>query len=186
MTSPVGHGIAGIAGSLLLPAASARARFGLLVLFVVSANAADFDFIPGLLINDFNVFHRGPTHSISFAFIWAALVWVIARRFSPRPLLLASLAGAFYGSHLLLDYFGSDTRAPFGIPLFWPFVEGHFIHDTPFFGGIKHGVPGDSLPTVMSEVFSVHNFKAMGREFLATVPLVIICWLVGKLFRAKR
>ncbi len=186
MTSPVGHGIAGLAGALLVPADSTRARLCLVALFVVSANAADFDFIPGILINDFNVFHRGPTHSIIFAFVWAALVWLVARRFSTRPVLLATLAGLFYGSHLLLDYFGSDTRAPFGIPLFWPFSDDYHVHGSAFFGGIRHGVPGDSLSTVVAEVFSVHNFKALGLEILATAPIVLVCWFAGKIFSSRK
>lgn len=186
MTSPVGHGLTGLAGGLLLPASSVRARLWMIVLFVVSANAADFDFIPGFIINDFNAFHRGPTHSFSFAIVWGALVWLIVRRFSKRPILIALVSSLFYASHLILDYFGSDTRAPFGVPLFWPISGDHFVHASPVFGGIKHGVPGDSLQTVIAQVFSPHNFKALGLEILVTLPIVVICWIAGKLFNRRR
>jgi len=186
MTSPVGHGLTGLAGGLLLPAASMRERIWLIILFVVSSNAADFDFIPGFIINDFNAFHRGPTHSFTFAVVWGALVWLIVRRFSARPLTIAIASTLFYASHLVLDYLGSDTRAPFGVPLFWPFSGEHYVHASPIFGGIKHGVPGDSLQMVIAQVFSPHNFKALGLEILMTLPIVLVCWVLGKLFGRSR
>jgi len=186
VTSPVGHGLTGLAGGLLLPASSMRERLALIALFVISTNAADFDFIPGFIINDFNAFHRGPTHSFGFAIVWGALVWLIVRRFSKRPLLIAVACALFYASHVVLDYLGSDTRAPFGVPLFWPLSGEHYVHASPIFGGIKHGVPGDSLPTVIAQIFSPHNFKALGLEVIVTLPIVVICWIAGKLFDRSR
>lgn len=181
MTTPIGHGITGLALNFLLPAQSLRHRLWVAGLLVVSACAADLDFVPGILIQDVNVFHRGPSHSLVMALVWGALVWIVARRFSSRALIIASLAALAYASHMLLDFLGTDTREPFGIPLLWPFSDMHFAHDPGFFAGIRHGVPGDSLATSIGELMSPHNFRALGLEIVATVPVLLLCWVVGKL-----
>ena len=117
------HAAAGyLAYEALRPAG--RHEMGLLVTAVVAANLPDADFLPGLAIGHATAFHRVFTHTLAAAIVATALVWVIARwRRAMRPAALASVAGAAYLTHLLLDWMTVDAVPPPGIQLFWPFSD---------------------------------------------------------------
>ncbi|MGC1308914.1 MAG: metal-dependent hydrolase [Phormidesmis sp.] len=114
----------------LWPFISLTGLYSLLV-----ANLPDLDFLPQLLTG-INV-HRGPSHSLSAAFIVSTiLAWVIQRarpQFSYKALFL--LTFAIYGSHLLFDFF---TAGGSGIPLLWPFSAQPFISPFSVFPGVHH------------------------------------------------
>ena len=105
-----------------------RHEMALLATAVVAANLPDADFLPGLAIGHATAFHRGFTHTLAAAIVATAVVWVIAkwgRRWgrARRPAALASVAGAAYLTHLLLDWMTVDAVPPPGIQLFWPFSD---------------------------------------------------------------
>ena len=94
MPTPVGHTLAALA----LRAASRELTWGtladpLLWLAVVAANAPDFDFLPGLLLGNEGLYHRGAGHSLGGAFIFSSAVFaaVMALTRSWRKALPATL-----------------------------------------------------------------------------------------------
>src|SRR6266540_3200703 len=89
MPSPIGHSIMGyiIYGSTTKPVAGKRWRR--LGLYLLIANAADLDFLPGLLIGDPNRYHHGISHSLGFAVLialaYSLLVTLRSREAKLRP-----------------------------------------------------------------------------------------------------
>jgi membrane-bound metal-dependent hydrolase YbcI (DUF457 family) len=105
-------------------------RPGLLVAAVALANAADLDFVPGVLLGHPAEFHRGVTHTVLAAVVVGVAVALGARLMgrSPRAWLrVGSWAGAVYASHLLLDFFTADIVVPNGAPFLWPFSDRYYL-----------------------------------------------------------
>jgi len=167
-------------GQLGAPRSFAQSWYWLLF-SVFAANAADLDFFPGLLAGDMNVYHHAATHSFGAAAMFALIVWAVARRFSQRAGRIAVLGGLIYTSHVLVDYITEDSRSPYGIPLFWPFSNEYYISPWTILGGVKHGVPGDSLATVMGHIFSWHNLKTLGLEAIVIVPVLVVIWWINRI-----
>src|SRR5918994_6604712 len=118
MATPIGHLLAGAAIGTLMSRGSNLRR----AIFVggLAAIAADFDFIPGILIGNPGRFHHAHSHSITFAVLAGMVAALIARE---SRLQWALLVGVGYASHLLLDGLTFDDSVPHGIPLLWPFVS---------------------------------------------------------------
>ena len=85
--------------------------------FAALGIAPDLDLIVGA--------HRGPTHSVGAVVLVALATWFVVGRQARRGRWTIACAAA-YGSHLLLDWFGLDTSAPFGIPALWPLSSAYF------------------------------------------------------------
>jgi hypothetical protein len=71
-------------------------------------------------------------------------------------------------SHLLLDLFTEDLKAPYGFPLFWPFSETYVISSRPF------------LPYVMRDwtnpVFRGQIIRVFLVESLLFLPFFFLSW----------
>lgn len=190
VATPVGHGLAGVAVAGAMGSAPwARHRLSRFVWFavaVVSANAADLDFLPGLVVGDPVLFHHGLSHSLLFVGLWSGLAWLMARRTDFSPNRIAALAGASYATHLLLDAATADGRAPVGIPLLAPFSDRHTAFSWTPFRGIVHGNPGDSAATVLDNVLSLQNAWTVAIETFYLIPLAVACWILGRLLRERR
>ncbi len=145
---------------------------------LLSVNAADLDFLLGLMIGDINRFHRSVTHSLLAAATFGIGVAIVARLWH-APTLRAGLLGAgLYTSHLLLDIFSGDGTRPSGQPLFWPFVKGEVLsHWTPLIG-VDHGGRGDTLWQFAKALLSPDNLRVILLEALLFVPLF---WLARRL-----
>ncbi len=172
-------------GQALKQSAKARFNWALIALLVVSGNAADLDFGPGFLIGDINRWHHTASHSLLACLIWGLAVWVLCRWLCRTKLDLDTTAAAnrqafwiavsasvAYASHLLLDWLTQDTRPPLGIPLLWP-IDLYSLSDWTPLGGVRHGVPGDTVWVVLGEIFSLHNAKAAAREALLVAPVYL-------------
>lgn len=177
MASPLGHSLAGIALGRMFGVGGGTPSLKWYVFAAFAANAADLDFLPGLLIGNINRFHQGPTHSFAAALFFGGLVAIVVRRGSSSAIRVGMAGGLFYASHLLLDFFGHDIRSPFGIPLFWPLLSAHFISAWPIFRGVKHGVPGEDFSTFWGHLFSYENLLTLGLEALVLSPIVLLCWV---------
>jgi hypothetical protein len=112
--------------------------------------APDLDLLAGT--------HSTYTHSVgavALVFV-AALLWTRAPR-------LAAAAAAAWGSHILLDWLGSDTTPPIGIMALWPFTDAYY--QSPFFVFMaisrRYWQPG----------FLAHNTLAALREVLILLPI---------------
>ncbi len=124
MPTPAGHTLAALAaGTWSRPLSRHSLADPWLWLAILSANAADLDFLPGVVLGNESLFHRGASHSIGGAMLFGAAVFALALvlsgsgRTASRALLLSA---GLYGGHLLLDFFGRDPGPPYGIQLFWP------------------------------------------------------------------
>ena len=119
MPSPIGHALGGIAAATLVGrrafhVPSGGRRVSAMLLFAVLGMLPDIDLL---------VFgsHRHATHS----FVAAGIVGLLAVAVAPgRPRVWLATVAA-YSSHLLLDWLGTDTTAPFGIMALWPFSATH-------------------------------------------------------------
>lgn len=124
--------------------------------------AADLDFLVGR--------HNYETHSVGAAAIVAAAAWVM----SGRDARWALAAGLAYGSHVVLDWLGSDATPPVGVMALWPFSDG-------FYQSSLHGFLAIwREPTRPG--FVAHNLAAVVREVLVLGPLAAAAWWV----RARR
>jgi inner membrane protein len=183
MATPVGHGLAGLSFFLLAAKAFGERRKTLLLLVVLFALLPDFDFIPGILVGKPALYHHGISHSLGTGVAVALLVAWIARRWWPdRAGLLFLLFFGAYASHLLFDFFGTDSRPPYGIPLFWPLSSANYLSPIPLFTGVRHVRSTDGhLLEMIEGVISWHNFLSVGREMLLLLPFVLVFWWLGKM-----
>lgn len=160
MATPVGHMLAGASAAVGLrpegPTSRRLAVGGLL------GASADLDFVPGLLLGDPARFHHGPSHSLGFALLVAALLWVLVSRDRWRWALVGSGA---YATHLLLDFLTVDPSSPVGIPLLWPLSDAYLIS------------PVTPLPRVLHSSVSVLNPHNVGVALLEVVLFGGLLWL---------
>jgi len=147
-------------------------QYFLIALAIAAANLADFDFLPGFLIQQPNSFHHGPSHSIVAAIVFAGALWGMTHRaykeISPkRYLLILSIAAL---SHPFLDFISSDTSYPYGIPLLWPFLPDYMISPYLFFGEIHKS--GLSNKLFFLSLWHVTNLREIFVETLFAVMLI--------------
>ncbi len=131
MPTPLAH--SGFALALAFAAAPGKMpapRTTLALIFL--ANAADLDFVPGILTGQPVAYHHGVSHSFLFAAIMTAMV----ARLAPEPGKLWRWATLAACSHPLLDWVtgepGADV-AKYGVALLWPSPV-RYMSDTHVFG----------------------------------------------------
>lgn len=173
MATPLGHALLGISFLRVVRKPVAVTTWKWYLLGLISANAADLDFIPGIIIGNPNQFHHGPSHSLLAAIFFGILASAFAKWLNTGRVQIILVASFVYSSHLLLDYFASDSRAPFGMPLLWPFSDKHWLASVALFPGIKHGVPGESFLQVLVQIFSMHNAYAIFTEIIILLPVLL-------------
>ena len=161
MPSPVGHALGGLVAGWLVArpmGRSAREAIRSGAWLAALGMAPDLD----LLLSQ----HRGPTHSLSAALLAGLAVAVITRR--PR---LGTAAACAYGSHVLLDWLGADTAAPFGVMALWPASYEYYLSRLDIFAGVERRYrPG----------FWSFNLMSLARELIILGPLA---WIVFHLRR---
>jgi membrane-bound metal-dependent hydrolase YbcI (DUF457 family) len=114
--------------------------------------------------------HSGPTHSLGAALALGAAVWALARSRSPDPMRTGLAAAAAYGSHVLLDWLGTDTAPPIGIMAMWPLTRAYFDSQL-------HVFPAVSRRIWQPQLFWIPNLHALVVELALLAPVV---WLVGR------
>lgn len=131
MPTPAGHTLAALAAWAAARPLKARAlACPWFWLAVLSACMPDLDFLPGIVLGNESIFHRGPGHSIGGALVYGGAVTaaMLAFRNSRRDALLAfSVAAGLYVGHLLLDLVGHDPGPPHGMQILWPLTSEYFI-----------------------------------------------------------
>ncbi|HEX9638046.1 MAG TPA: metal-dependent hydrolase [Acidobacteriota bacterium] len=155
MATPIGHALAGCA-----IAACARRKLGLgiLAFAAFAANAADLDFVPGLLAGDAGRYHHYASHTLLAGALFGAACALIAWRRCERgaALRFGALAALLYASHPLLDALSNDTGFPYGCPLFWPLSGRYFSSPRPLLLDVYRGS--------WAILFGPHNLAALTRE----------------------
>ena len=176
MATPVGHSLLGITIARLAGGATEHRTWRWYAYAAVAANAADLDFLPGLLVGDANRFHQMLSHSLFAACVFAAAAATVARPAGMGAVRLGWASGGLYASHLLLDFFTRDLRPPLGLPLFWPLSTSTFISSWTPFPGVVHGNPGTPTPAVFAQLLSWHNLAAIAVEIVALLPPLALVW----------
>ena len=161
MPTPIGHALAGLA------VAGAARRSHLpgrhIAMLALCAAAPDLDLV--LRLFDGVNHHRGPSHSLAAAALVAfATAWL---RRAGVDLPGASLMGAAWASHVVLDYFGLDTSPPSGEMALWPFSEAFYISPVAVFYDI---------PRSFSAAAIRHNLAAVAIEVVILAPIAWLCW----------
>lgn len=86
-------------------------------LFFFLANAADLDFLPGILVGQPALFHRSVGHSLGAAFLAGFITALVIKLWKKHGFFrMFFLSTATYASHLFVDLLGSSPV----MPLFWP------------------------------------------------------------------
>jgi hypothetical protein len=148
MPSPLGHALGAAAAGWALE--GRRPSLRTTAVFVAVGLAPDLDLLFGT--------HSTYTHSIGAVAIAAGLAWLLT-----RDARLTAAVAAAWGSHLVLDWLGSDSRDPIGIMALWPFSTAHYQSDLYVFDAI-------SRRYWMPEQFIWGNVRAAAREAMILLP----------------
>ncbi len=178
LATPIGHALAGYSIYLVSQAgydARQRGKYELVLLSIFMAVAPDLDFIPGLLLGTPAVYHQGISHSLGMALLAGVVMATFYRLNGKRFSKVFRLCFLSYLSHLVIDFFGPDGRLPYGLPLFWPLSNEHFLSPVPLFRGMHHAgsTYGSTLEWIMG-IISLHNVLAVVVEVAWMVPLIFI------------
>lgn len=176
MATPIGHALVGYAiHRALAPTAPARNHVALWVCILLSI-APDFDFLPGLLVNQPSRYHQGVSHSLGAALVVSMATMLCYHKATSAPasqrqwFVLFFLA---YASHLFLDVFGPDARPPYGIPLLWPLSDATFLAPVTLLPGVAHGGRFSvSSRDWFGFIFQWRNVAAVAIELLLIVPII--------------
>jgi inner membrane protein len=150
MASPVGHGLMGVA---LYTATVPRRRLlkagGWLALCVGASVLPDLDFILPAAVGRIDTAqwaHRSLTHTVFFA-IGGAAVWFGILRLLRRRWKTAAVGAAIVLvcllAHLALDVMNEDTRAPYGVAVFWPLSRKTFYEPVGFLPRVEKATYAD-------------------------------------------
>lgn len=178
MPSPIGHALAGIAVAWtadLVPGNRAwrtvpepaswyrRAGNGLTLACVGLAVVPDLDLA--------FVAHRTVTHSIGAVFFVGLFCGALAAN-ARRPIArVALMCAAAYGSHLFLDWLGTDHYPPIGIQALWPLSRQWFISGIDVFRQTERH-------EAWTEASMLKNLRAIVQEIAILGPTVVALWLV--------
>jgi len=181
MATPIGHSLFGSLLCLVGKKPTSKVSWMLLAYCIFCANAADLDFLPGILAGQPSLSHHGLTHSFSFGLIFVLLAcaallvlgWVKKSQLS-RFFIMGYTS---YISHLFLDFVTLDDGSPYGIPLFWPFSESYLTSPFYVFSNVVHS----------GHVISAHNLEIALWELLLFSPVLFyLLWLDKRLCRGGR
>jgi membrane-bound metal-dependent hydrolase YbcI (DUF457 family) len=175
MPSPLGHALAGVSAAWLAggrlpsslhrtlsipgraspPSVEVSSRQMEVALFTTAAIAPDLD----LLFST----HSTYTHSVGAILLVSLLTLACV---GERHWRIALAVAAAWGSHVLLDWLGSDTSPPIGIMALWPFDSGYYQSSLSLFDAI-------SRRYWLPEQFIIGNLRAALKELLILGPLAL-------------
>ncbi len=162
MPSPIGHSLIGLIVFYYLRPRTWPFTAWILIIVALVSLLPDFDFIPGLIIGEPNWLHRGVSHSFGFAVLLSLVIFILERQLrsnaSPRIFLWFFI---LYSLHIIVDYFGADTRYPYGQPMFWPILDDFLMFRPPLFWDIQRS---SELAEFFPSLFRRHNLIAMSIE----------------------
>jgi inner membrane protein len=175
MATPVGHSLAGylVFGWSAETQGPHKVRW--LLLYICLANAADLDFLPGILLGRPSFYHQGVSHSLGFALVVSLAVAGVCRLWGKSFAAIFALSCTAYVSHLVIDFLGSDTRPPYGIPILWPMSGAYCISPVPVFWGVHHaGSAAGSMLEWLGALFHPYNLGAIALEVVLLLPFVVL------------
>ncbi len=142
-----------------------------LMMFIIVANLADMDYIPGYIFGNPNLFHHSMTHSVFFALVISISVayvyYIVVRKEYIKIWFLMSIT---YISHLIMDYFGKDTSYPYGEQLFWPLSSNYFLSPFSIFNDVHKA---SSSKIFIQSLFNWHNLMTIIQEIIILLPVFL-------------
>lgn len=175
MPTPVGHALGGLAAAFLANATARHPRLTAPVLWSAAALAIapDLDILAGS--------HRTYTHSLAAVGLVGTVAWIVLRRRHADAVALATALAAAYGSHLIFDLMGKDTRDPTGLTVLWPFSASYYMTGWNVFSEV-------SRRYWLPQEFIVGNLRAVAWELMVLAPLVIAAWILwsGETLKVER
>jgi len=161
VATPIGHYLLGLSTTQIFGRHHLVRRKG--PWLGVIACLPDLDILPGLIFSDLSRFHHGASHGLMAATVFSllgslSLGWRSLRSMVPLFLLFFLL----YTSHIVLDFLTSDTGAPYGIPLFWPWISNFYQSPWPLLPNVQH---------TRAPLLSGHNLLLIAQEVLLFLPL---------------
>jgi inner membrane protein len=177
MATPVGHSLAGYFVFRLSEETQGPDKVRWLLLYICLANAPDLDFLPGVLVGRPGLYHQGISHSLGFALVVSLAVAGVCRLWGKSFAAIFALSFTAYVSHIVIDFLGSDTRPPYGIPLLWPISAEHFISPVPIFWGVHHAGPmAGSMLKWLGTLFHPYNVGAIALEVVLLLPFILLSY----------
>ncbi|MBN1155416.1 metal-dependent hydrolase [candidate division KSB1 bacterium] len=178
MPTPVGHTLMGAILYNSSRKMGATILWYELILFVMIANFADLDYVPGYIAGNPNLYHHGMTHSFFFALLVSVVVALIYRLIRRKDFIRAMLLMfAVYVSHLVMDFLGKDTRYPFGEQLFWPLSDDYFLSSFYIFNDVHKA---SSSEIFIQSLFNWHNLMTIAQEVVILLPILILTEYIRK------
>jgi len=161
-----------------------RGWLWVVILFILLTNLPDFDFLPGLVAGDPNLFHRGASHSLFMALLVGGIVGTLARASGRGRFVPAAVTGwALYTLHIVLDLFSVDYSIPRGFQLLWPWSRDYYIAPTGLFLNITRAY---TVQGFFPSLFSSHNLRAVVNELVIFMPAVLLLWGLRGRLRGSR
>ncbi len=151
MPSPLGHACAGVAAGWLAGRPADVRAWTPTLAFAAAGMLPDIDLLFGA--------HSGPTHGIGAALIVAGAALGLTRSWRR-----ALAFGVAYGSHILLDWLGTDTKAPIGIMALWPITREYYESSLHVFMGVSRQIHASN--------FWSYNTRAVLRELIVLLPIL--------------
>ena len=168
MALPIAHATAGYLIHRLDRRRSGSGTWPRALAFMALANLPDADFLVGFALGRPGTFHRGISHTVLAALVVGAALGALACRRSKDRWWQASLVfAAVYASHLLVDAFTIDERAPAGAQFFWPLSKAYYIAPVTVFGEII--VDGASRSGFLASVLGWPTILVLTRDAAVAV-----------------
>jgi inner membrane protein len=139
-----------------------------MLLYLIAANAADLDFLPGLFVGNLSKFHHGPSHSIGFAILFG----LVASLIFTKRLYAFAVGSGLYLSHILLDYLIQDPSPPYGVQLLWPFSHAYLMAPLVLFRPFNYR--NSTTGAVAASIFTQHNLLTITVEVLYLLPVLCL------------
>ena len=142
MPLPLGHAAIGFATHSLISNDHSRFnKWRVAIFIVILSNLPDLDVLLGLILqNNGSAFHRGPTHSIIFALIMGFAASRSSKFWSRIPMVSFKICFMLILSHVVADYFLTDSPVSF----YWPF-EVNWVSDSSGWSNVLHTVFFDAV-----------------------------------------
>jgi membrane-bound metal-dependent hydrolase YbcI (DUF457 family) len=161
----MGHALGGLAAALITDSVAGRARLtpALLGAAAAVATVPDLDLLTGS--------HRTYTHSLGAILMIGVASWLIVRARSTRAARAAIILMAAYGSHVFLDWTGTDTSNPPGLMAAWPLSSAFYVSGWNVFGQV-------SRRYWLPQEFIAGNIVSFAREMAVILPMLFMAWTV--------
>ena len=184
MPSPIGHTLLGRAFYAQFRPHPWRFSFITILLIAFASTLPDFDFLFGFLEGDPNRYHRGISHSFAISGILFLILFMFESAIKKKDNASLSLWFlGFYLLHIVFDYFGADTRLPYGQPIFWPLSDNYYQSEVSIFLDIRRS---SDLNEFIPSLFRKHNFIAIFIEVVIAAILGLFLFLIKKLISKFR